>query len=718
MAFSIRNIFGRKKEEPQAEPTPSLYQRLEQGDSTGAIHPGYQSMGSLPAERATRSGKEEDAYLLGEKMGAQTMIRMQGGDPGDEIAEPYEQFPGGRMGRITAQDIAQAVQVMLRYRDGKASIEERVVKNQQWWKLRNWDIIQMERGTKGQQKVKSNTAWLWNCIVGKHADFMDCYPEPIFLPREESDKQEAQTLTDVIPMILQMNNFEDTYSACQWQKLQEGTAVYGVFWDKSKLNGLGDVSITKVNILNLFWEPGISNIEDSKNVFYVYLADDDELIDMYPQLEGKLGTQPMLTAEYLTDDYVPKDGKSVVIDWYYHRWENGRRVLHLCTFCNQEILFSTENAGMTEGLYDDGEYPFVLDPLYPVEGSPAGYGYIDVGKDTQTDIDTLSQAMVLNAVVNATPRHFVKKDGNVNEEEYADLSKHFVHVGGSSLGDDSIRPITGTQMSGYVMNMLQEKIDELKFVTSNTDVQNGGVPSGVTAASAIAALHEESGRSSKDSTKSSWRAYTKIMTKVQCRVRQGYDVARMFRITGKSGAEEKYIAFSNAGLKPQPLPNGMGLEGNMRLPVFDIEVRAQRENAYTKMSQNELMLQFYQLGFFGQNNADQALMCMSGMEFKGKEEIMQMIRKNQTLLDWFQKIAQIAIQYAGMMDPAMAQQIAGIVQGITGSQMALPNSAPGGNAIKPGMRQTDGLDNPEERNRETSQMTKARERSENATRPN
>ena len=724
MAINLRNLFGRRdnrqEEKPQQE-SMGLYETLQKGDNAGAVRPGNQQYRETyegePAdyigdESPVRKGGESDAYEQGQRMGAQAMLQMQGADRASLIGYNDQQETGG--GPVTKDDIIKAGETLMKYRAGKSTLEQRIISNQQWWKLRNWEMIQIERGTKGAQAIKSSTAWLWYSIVGKHADMMDIYPEPIFLPREASDKQEAKRLTEIIPLILQENHFEDTYDATRLQKLTEGSGAYGVFWDKTKLNGLGDVEINKVNMLNLFWEPGINDIEDSKNVFFVYLADNDDLLASYPQLEGKVGSNAYLVAEYLTDDNIPKDGKSAVVDWYYKKWQGGKRVLHLCTFCNGEILYSSENKGLMDGLYEDGEYPFVLDPMYRVEGSPAGYGMIDIAKDTQMDIDTLNQAMVLNAVVNATPRHFTKKDGSVNEEEYADLSKAFVHVNGM-LGEDSIRPIQTPQMSGYVMNMFQEKIDELKQITGNTDVNNGGVPAGVTAASAIAALQEESGRTSKDTGRGDYRAFNKVINKVVSRVRQGYDVPRMFRIMGQAGEEEEFVAFDNSGLKPQPMLNGMGLEGNMRLPVFDIEVRAQRENAYTKLSQNELALQLYNLGFVLPQNADPAIMCLSMLEFKGKDELMQKIRQNGTLLDMFTKVSQIAMALAQQHDPMMAQQIAMITQQITGQ--AMTQAVNPGN-VKEGLPEGDNMEAAPNPGQENQIVARAKERSANANRPN
>ena len=119
------------------------------------------------------------------------------------------------------------------------------------------------------QEIQPTSAWLFNCIANKHADAMDNYPEPAILPREESDKQEAEALTSILPLILEQNEFEETYSDAWWYKLKSGTAVYGIFWNPKKLNGLGDIEIKPIDLLNLFWEPGIKNIQDSRNLFNI-----------------------------------------------------------------------------------------------------------------------------------------------------------------------------------------------------------------------------------------------------------------------------------------------------------------------------------------------------------------------------------------------------------------------------------------------------------------
>lgn len=716
--MALRDLFRRRKAEeqqPQAPEMQGMREMLGSAEGFGSIRPGGQYMRrrpqpalseNIPTESAVMDAREEEAYNLGQQMGATSLLRMQGG--GEYPTEEERD-----LGVITKEHVRKAYEDMMRYRQGKYSIERRVISSQQWWKLCNWEIIQIERmNQNGDQPEKSSTPWLFHSIARKHAEMMDSYPEAIILPRAEDDKEEAKTLSDVIPVVLKQCHFKDTYSDCKYQKILEGTEVYGVFWDAQKLNGLGDVNIKKVNILNLFWEPGIEDIEDSKQVFYTYLMDNDELLAEYPQLEGKLGTDATMQAEYQTDDYVPKDNKSIVVDWYYKRRINGRTILHLCTFCAGEILFSTENRGFTDGLYDDGEYPFVVGQMYKVAGSLAGYGQVDFEKDTQIDIDTINHAMVLNTVVNATPRHFVNKDGAINEQEYADVSKPFVHVNGG-LGEDSIRAIQSPPMNGYCMNMLQHKIDEMKFTSGDTDVSNGGVPAGVTAASAIAALQEQHGMTTKDIISGDYSTFEKVIIKVMSRIRQGYDISRTFRITGKNGDEEQYINFDNSGMKPQPMINGMGLANNMRLPEWDIEIRVQRETAYTRLSTNEMAIQFYQLGFFNPQNAMQAMMTLSMMDFKGREEVMRKIKQNETLLNAFVQVSQIALALAQQYNPQMADQLAGIIQQVTGSATGAALQT---GAAKPNLTEGDSMAN-EDAKKSNPIAEKAAERAASATRP-
>ena len=525
---------------------------------------------------------------------------------------------------ITGERLRQARVELNKCREGKANLERRIIENEQWYRLRHWECLRKSRGS----EVEPTSGWLFNAIANKHAEAMDNYPTPNVLPREEGDREKARALGSILPVILQQEDFEEVYDRVMDDKLKSGTGVYGVFWDPEKLDGLGDVSIRRIDLLNLYWEGGITDIQQSRNVFYLRLWDNDLLLEKYPQLEGKLTGAAEAGNKYIYDDRVDTSGKSAVIDWYYKKRQGGKTVLHYCKFVGDTVLFATENEeGFRDrGWYDHGLYPFVLDPMFRTAGSPCGFGYIDIGKSAQEYVDRGNQAILQNLLANARPRHFIRADGAVNEEEYADMSRDFVHVDGN-LGDDSIKPIAGKTLSDIYVTVISNKIDELKEVTGTRDVNTGGTIHGVTAASAIAAMQEAGSKLSRDSNMASYRAFRKVCLMVVELIRQFYDLPRAFRILGPQGGQE-FISFSNAGLKPRDQGIELGVEMGMRTPLFDIEISAEKQSPYTRLSQNEMAMQFYSAGLFDPSRAQEALTALDMMDFNGKSAIMEHIREN------------------------------------------------------------------------------------------
>ena len=563
---------------------------------------------------------------------------------------------------IGQEQLRQANLTLQKYKEGKANLEQRVIDNEEWYRLRHWECM---RGKKKQQ-VEPVSAWLLNAIANKHADAMDNYPAPNILPRERDDVEEARRLSDIVPVVLEQTGYEGTYSEAWWDKLIGGTAIFGVFWDSGKLNGLGDIAVEPVDVLNLFWEPGITDIQDSANVFHLSLADNKALESSYPQLSGNLGGSTLDISKYVYDDTVDTSGKSVVVDWYYKKQVGQTTVLHFCKYVNDTVLYATENdeTMAKRGWYDHGKYPFVFDPLFRIKGTPCGFGYIDIGKGAQEYIDRGDQAVMQNMLSNAKPRYFIRSDGSVNEAEYGDMTKDFVHTDGN-LGQDSILPIAGKGLSSIYLNVLDRKVEELKETTGNRDVSTGGSTSGVTAASAIAAMQEAGSKLSRDSNKAAYRAFREIVLLVVELIRQFYDLPRQFRIIGANG-EQSFISYTNAGLLPQAQGNDFGVDMGYRVPLFDIEIAAEKASPYSKLSQNELALQFFGAGFFNPQLTDQALACLEMMDFDGKDRMMQRIAQNGTLYQQLMQARQQAVAMAQAVDMQMGTNYAGQI--LSGAQ--------------------------------------------------
>lgn len=551
---------------------------------------------------------------------------------------------GERLKVIGVEEIIKARETLQKYKQQKQSLESRVVNNEEWWKIHNWEQIKKKDAVKADREnpngieTPSSSAWLFNSITNKIADFSDNYPEANIRARTGGDVPEAERLKNVIPMILKRNKFYKTYIADISEKSKSGTGITYVGWNPKK-DGIGDVEIQNINILSIFWQGGITNIQKSRNVFTVELVDTDLLKKQYPsEAENITSDGEVDLKQYLYEDYIDTTDKSLVIDWWYKK--DGK--LHYCKFVNNVVLFATENEPdeYPNGYYDDGNYPFVFDVMFPMQGTIAGFGFIDVGKQPQEYIDKMDAGILQNVLMNSTPRYFERQDSEINEEEFLDWTQPFVKTN-TNLGQDDLREINVRGLDSAVFTQRDSKINEIKETTANRDVSTGGTTSGITAASAISALIETGSKVSRMAIKGTYDAFENIIYLIIERMRQFYDLPRYVRITGDDGTDD-FDTYDNCNLKLQERQTLQG-DTAQYLPEFDIEVAAQKASPYSKAAQNELALQLYSAGFFNPQNTDQSLACLNIMDFDHKSDVINQIKKNGTLLDALQQ-AQMQLQ--------------------------------------------------------------------------
>ena len=480
---------------------------------------------------------------------------------------------------------------------------------------------------------------------------------------KRQDVEEAKGLTDILPCILDLCNFKETYSNNWWYKLKNGTACYGVFWNPELNGGLGDIEIKKIDLLNLAWQPGITDIQESKYLFYSYYMDKEEFAAQYGKDKLSEADDILKLDTYGNNNYEKLSDHVLVVDCYYKK--SGK--LHLLKFSGNNVLEQTEGkSGYEDGVYEHGLYPFVFDVMYPNEDSPAGFGVIDVVKNPQAYIDKLDALLAENSMIVGKTRYFIRDNGGVNEDEFRNLSNPFVHVAGS-LDERNIMPITGQALPKQIQEQREQKINELKEVIGNRDFQQGGTAGGVTAASAITVLQQAGDKMSRDIISSSYMAYKKIVELCIELVRQFYDVERKFRITGENGQPE-FVAYNNSNIKPQMVG---GLEEDMqyyRKPEFDINLTIQKSNPFTKEQQNQTVMQLWGAGFFNPQAIDLSLIALEFMQFEGKDEMMAKLQEFAGMQKQMQQL-QAQLQQAQMAQQQQLQQPQ--TQG-TGELVAVP----------------------------------------------
>ena len=557
--------------------------------------------------------------------------------------------------KIGENEINEAYTTLQLYKKGKANLEKKIIENEQFWKREQWK-------TNTETQSMPSSGWMLNAILNRHADLMDSYPEAVMLPREKSDEESAKTLSSVIPVILEQNGFRKTYSNESWYKLKHGCGAYGVFWNGRADEGKGRVDIKHLDLLNLFWEPGVKDIQQSRSFFICDLVAQDDIKERYPNIEIK-GSDTGELSRYVQDETIDTSDKVLVVDWYYKK--NGK--LHYCKFCDGNVLFASENEkGYENGWYEDGQYPVVFDVMYPEEGTPVGFGVIDITKEPQAYIDKLDEGILRHTYLAGHPRCLVKKEMGINKEEFLDVKNELIEVEGD-INEERFRQINPPEVSSALFSYRNEKINELKETAGNTDFMQGNVAKGVTSGTAIAVLQEQGSKLSRDVIENGNEAFKCVINMLVERLRQFYTIERVFRITQPNGKGYEFTTFDNKMLQLQPI-EGSDL---FRKPVFDIEVHAQRKNPFSTLSQNETAMNLYNAGFFNPEMAQQSLMALKLMTFEGKEEVITYVQEGPTLLNQLQQMAQ---------QMQMLMQENAMLKGDIPNQGAVPN-----NQIMPGM---------------------------------
>jgi hypothetical protein len=580
----------------------------------------------------------------------------------------------------TDEEVGQALQDLQDYIAGKTSIDARATQNQEWWRLRHYDISR----DREDKETRSVSAWAVNSIMNKHADIMDSFPKPNILPREADDEEEARILTEIVPVILDQVDYEDVYRQAGWDFCIDGGAITGVFWDNSKNDGLGDVAVSNVDVHNLFWKPGIQDIQDSDKVYHVTIVDADAAKLMYPDIADKIGPQETgRITKYVHDDNIDTSHSTEVINMYYKKTVAypvegtdmviPKTLLHLAIFVSDQLAWCSENEpGYEDGFYKHGKYPFVFRRCFPVKDTPWGFGYLDIMKSPQEYIDAMDDDIIKIADMRARPRFWAKKSANIDVEKFLDWSEAVVEVGAGELGD-AVRQIDVSDVPAGIMNHRVAKIDELKETSGNRDFNQGGTTSSVTAASAIAALQEAGSKLSRDMNKELYRAAREEFSLVIELIRQFYTEPRSFRVSTEAGML-RFAQYSNAGIVEQDvmLPDG---SIRHRKPMFDISISAEKASPFSRAAQNEIIKELYGMGMFAPENSLPAMTCIEAMDFEGKDKLLQRIQENSMVMHQLQAAMQM-IQQLSMVDPAIAQMA--MSQGLLDPEMMA--AAPGQSA--------------------------------------
>lgn len=512
--------------------------------------------------------------------------------------------------RSSDQFINEAYALFDEFYSELTPLRQKCIANDEFWKTNHWHDIAMAEAS----EPRPVTPVLFSTLESLLSDIMDSYPEAVILPEEEGDEQLAKSLGDIIKYILKRRNYKTTYRNKCRAALKKGTSVQEVFWDRDLYNGLGDVNIRNWDIKNFLFDPDCENIQDGRACFKFAFYPKEYFLTNYP------GTWEQMKPDNYAVDYQSRDIKdnALLIEYWYKTADNG---VHMAKLAGGVLLEHSEKSA-PNGMYEHGMYPFIVEPLFPLDGQPVGFGLIDLLKNLQQYADKLDQIILKNALMSGKVKLLVNKNADLDESALTDWSQEVIR--GSRIDDSSVRWFQPAPLNPYVLHHFNGKLSAIKEESGQNQFVRGETLNGVTAASAIMALQEAGSKRSRLLIDAMYDGFEQLIRMIIEVVKENYTEERRVLINGNA------TIMSSDMLKKNILDKTMPVD-------FDVSVTAQRQTPYRTNYQNDFAILLLKSGIVNTHEA------LSLMTFDGKDKIMKSVQsrfdsETQKKLDSAQQI--------------------------------------------------------------------------------
>ena len=64
------------------------------------------------------------------------------GEPNTE--EERKAYEKEKLDNLTEEDVREAIVLLKKYKEGKATLDRKIRANEEWWKLRHWGVVESE----------------------------------------------------------------------------------------------------------------------------------------------------------------------------------------------------------------------------------------------------------------------------------------------------------------------------------------------------------------------------------------------------------------------------------------------------------------------------------------------------------------------------------------------------------------------------------------------
>ncbi len=489
------------------------------------------------------------------------------------------------------------------YRGAYAAEWERLERCERLYRGEHWHGVP-ERDANEPRPV---TPVLQSTIENVRADLMDQMPEAVVTADEPENAQTAAMLTALLLENHRRGRYEREYASLLHDLLVGGYMVQETGFDPDANCGLGGAFLRHADAHNVLFDPLCADAQDSRAVFKLAAYPMEWFRGRYPAQYPHMQRDNLGVARR-GDGYLGRGAEEEVLlleCWQREYDAQARRFrVHMTKLAGGQILEDSRLV-KPEGYYAHGEYPFVVTPLFPRKGTALGYGFADMFATQQLYADKLDQIVMKNALMASHNKLLVTGASGFDPDDLRDWSRE-VHQGESLNG---VTWFPTAPLPAYIMEYAKSIRQSIKDESGSTDFSRGQTYGGVTAAAAIAALQEASGKRSRMVARIVHGAFEEAVGQELEVEREYCAFPRRVRLGDGANAmfdAERMFAVSRL---------------NNRLPVeFAVTVKAQRENRFTVAAHNETVLSLVKLGMLAPDAG------LELMLFDGKEQALALMR--------------------------------------------------------------------------------------------
>ena len=514
----------------------------------------------------------------------------------------------------SASDLVSAIQSLYdEYKTAYRDEWDRLTANEKMYHGDHWS----DTGS-GSNEPQPVMPIIFSTVENIQADLMDEYPEAVITPESSNDEKIGKILTRVVAQNHEACDYLYEYNDLIHDLLVGGYMVQEVGWDPNLNYGFGGAYIRYVSNKNIMFDPLCANIQDGRAVFKIERLPTSWFKQHYPDYaEHFSGGSDLVPDDHFsfgTEVESKETNYMILLEAWIRTYdaENHKYSVHMLQIAGGQLL---ENSYIEkpEGYFMHGMYPFVCTPLYKIKGSPFGYGIVDMFKNPQQYSDKINQILLKNALTAGTNRILVQK-GSADLDEIRDFSKQIIEV--SNI--DGIKWFQDRPLPAFLMNYMINMQNGIKEEAGSNDFSRGNTTGGVTAASAITALMDASSKRSRKEAQVIHNGFAQA-------VRMELEVEREFE------TETRTVEITVMGEK-QSLSVHEGFfkdvqNGYDKLPVeFRVSIKPARESRFTKLSNNELILQIMTMY---QGRTINPAILMEAMDFEGKDIVLEKLKASQ-----------------------------------------------------------------------------------------